>query len=585
MKKINKLGISLLMPLMLVSCMDLDINTDPSNLSSSSGSIAFRLPRMQYWVGHTHQTTGFFAALINQQMTLSNRGADRYGSLAEWTAANNTAGLYPYQAFFVGAAGTFADVYAMAEKEGAYHYMGVIKLLRAMGFMVMGDVLGEIPYTKALGDDLNPTYDDGQTIFNGALAELEEAIVLFKKTQEPGATALQAGDAWNGGDVAKWIALCYGMKARYLNNLSKKSDLYSPTAILEALNNAPQGNDDNTVIHHEYATSAVGDNLWGDDIRSNYLYIWLDNWGRTYYVTKWYVDLLTDFDGKGIVDPRADKLVPSAQINHGTEWFRTSGVDMQSDIRITPIGSEVSNWKSPAQYDATIKEWTVTSTTDSTVISLQTKGVFHPNYRDVAEDGTILNTGTFYVRPDAPTHLLCYPEMCFIKAEVLFRQNPSDPAAFAAYKEGIKAHIDLINEKLTTYSADGNIAKQPITAMERDAYLNSAAIGTVADLTLGKIMMQKFIALSFSNQNWNDMRRMDYSPNIYYGWAEPYERTSDNNDKRWILAGKQYRRLGFVSHEVNYNNANLAASHPHALLDDIFSYPVWWDYPTDDYKE
>ncbi|MDR2449210.1 MAG: SusD/RagB family nutrient-binding outer membrane lipoprotein, partial [Prevotellaceae bacterium] len=390
MKKIHKLGI-LLMTLMFASCMDLDINTDPDSLSSSSGNLATRLPGMQFWMGHTHQTTGFFAALINQQITLSNRG-DRYGSLAEWTAANNTASTYPYQAFFVGAAGTFADVYAMAEKEGAYHYMGVIKLFRAMGFMVLCDVYGEMPYTTALGAEINPTYDDGKTIFNGALAELDEAIALFKQSQSSGAKALKEGDAWNGGDVNKWIKLCYGMKARYLNNLSKKSDLYNPTAILEALSSAPQSNADNTIIHHEYASSAVSDNLWGDDIKTNYTYIWLLNWSRTYYVTKWYADLLTDFDGKGIIDPRADKLIPSAQINGGTEWYRTPGVDMRTDIRLTPIGSTVSNWKSPGLYDVITKKWTITATTDSTVISLQTKGIHSPSYGDVATDGTILNT-------------------------------------------------------------------------------------------------------------------------------------------------------------------------------------------------
>jgi hypothetical protein len=576
MKKIKKLGISLLMTLMFVSCMDLDVNTDPSNLASSTGNFATRLPGMQFWMGHAHQTTGFFTALINQQITLSNRG-DRYGSLAEWTAANNTASTYPYQAFFVGAAGTFDDVYRMAEAEGAYHYMGVIKLFRAMGFMVMCDVYGEMPYVNALGVEISPTYDDGKTIFNSALAELDEAIVLFQKTQETRAKTLKEGDAWNGGDVDKWIKLCYGLKARYLNNLSKKTDLYNPTAILEALDNAPKSNNDNTIIHHENSTAAVADNLWGDDIKSNYIYIWLLNWSRVYYVTKWYVDLLTDFDGKGIVDPRADKLVPSAQIKGGTEWLRMSGVDMQTDIRMG------TNWRGPGLYDAATKKWTVTATTDSTVISLQVKGIHSPNYGDVATDGTIVNTGTFYVRADAPTHLLCYPEMCFIKAEVLFRQGQTGPA-FDAYKEGIKAHIDLMNEKLVTYTAGNNIALKPITATERDNYLSSSAVGTAADLTLGKIMQQKFIALSFSNQNWNDMRRMDYSPTVYRGWAEPYERTSNNNDKKWIPDGKQYRRLGYVSHEFNYNNASLAASHPHALLDDIRSFPVWWDYPTDDYK-
>jgi hypothetical protein len=553
--------------------MDLDINVNPDTPTSTSGSIATRLPGIQFWMGHTHQTTGVFTALINQQITLSNRG-DRYGSLAEWSAANNTASTYPYQAFFVGLGGTLPDIYAMAEKEGAYHYMGVVKLFRAMGFMVMCDVYGEMPYEGALGAEISPKYDNGKIIFNGALAEVDEAIEFFKKTQETGATPLSAGDTWNGGDVNKWIKLAYGMKARYLNNLSKKADLYNPDAILAALDNAPKSNNDNTIIRHENATSSVNDNLWGDDIKTNYTYIWLLNWGRTYYVTKWYVSLLTDFDGKGIVDPRADKLIPSAQIKGGTEWLRTPGVNMQSDIRIG------TNWKNPGTYDAATQTWTITETTDSTVVSLQTKGIHSPSYRDVAEDGVILNSGTFYVRADAPTHFLCYPEMCFIKAEALLKKNDKS-GAYVAYKEGVKAHIDLLNEKLA--DGDANIAKKKISTAERDAYLNSAAIGTEGNLTLGKIMQQKFIALSFSNQNWNDMRRMDFSADIYRGWAEPYEHSSAFVDLKWIPAGKQYRRLGYVSHEFNYNNANLGASHPHALLDDIRSYPVWWDYPTDDY--
>jgi hypothetical protein len=581
MKRIKYFAITLLMMLPFASCMDLDINVNPDTPTSTSGKVSSRLSAIQFWMGHTHQTTGFFAALVDQQITLAGRGS-RYGSLAEWSAANRTASLYPYQAFFVGVGGTLPDMYAMAEKEGAYHYMGIVKLFRAMGFMVLCDVSGEMPYTEALGVNISPTYDDGKTIFNGALAEIDEAIEFFKRAQEPGASTLAEGDAWSNGDVNKWIKMAYGLKARWLNNLSKKADLYDPDAILATLENAPKSNAESTLIHHEYSTVSVSDHMWGDDIRSNYLYIWLVNWSNTYYVTKWYADLLVDFDGKGIVDPRADKLVPSEQIKGGTEWFRTPGVDMQSDIRTG------TNFRTPGTYNATTKQWEITATTDSTVISLHTKGVHTPNFRDVAEDGTILNTGTFYVRPDAPTHLLCYPEMCFIKAEVLWRKNDK-AGAYAAYREGIKAHIDLMNENLV--ATDVNISKTKISDAERDAYLNSAAVGTANDLTFGKIMTQKFIALSYSNQSWNDMRRLDYglaggvAPGAYPGWAEPYEHATKYVDMAWIPPGKQYRRFGYVTHEFNYNNANLAASHPRALMDDIFSYPVWWDYPNDDYQK
>jgi hypothetical protein len=590
MKQIIKLGIILLIALMPISCMDLDVNKDPDNATSTSGSVATRLPAIQFWMGQTYQVSGIFGALMEQQITLDTRGG-RYGSLAEWTAANNTAATYPYQAFFVGVGGTLPHLYLMAENEGAYHYMGIVKLFRAMGFMAMADVYGEMPYTEALNDAIvNPKFDDGKTIFNGCMEELDEAIALFKKTQELGATPLKEGDSWNGGDIDKWIRLCYGLKARWLNNLSKKA-IYDADAVLAALTEAPQNNSHNTVIRHENIGANNTDRLWADPVNVSYAYIWLNNWSNIYYPTKWYVDLLTNLDGTGILDPRAKKLVPWAQSGN-RQWFRTVGVDMQSNIRLD------NNWVAPGAYYPDQKKWgkginlnngTEIENSDSTVMSLLTVGVARSsisrNFKDVESDGTIVNSGNFYSRPDAPTHFLCYPEMCFIKAEALFSKGQKGPA-FDAYKEGIRAHMELMNEKLSEYNDAVNISKQPMTQTEIDDYLNSATVGTSGNLTLGKIMTQKFIALSFSLQNWNDMRRMDYSPDIYYNWAEPYERTSGTNEKRFIPDGKKYRRLcQSPTLEQAYNNANVAASHPHALLDDIYSYPVWWDHPTDDYKQ
>jgi hypothetical protein len=197
-------------------------------------------------------------------------------------------------------------------------------------------------------------------------------------------------------------------------------------------------------------------------------------------------------------------------------------------------------------------------------------------WKDSQEEGggTIAASGTFYSRPDAPTHLVAYPEMCFIKAEVLF--NKGDKAgAFNAYKEGVKAHIDLMNVKLNSYG-NVNVSKSPMEQTKIDNFLNNG-IGTAANITLAKIMLQKFVALSFSQQNWNDMRRYDFSNLVYPGWSVPYEYTVTAAAQTKIPSGKQFRRVRQVSHEINYNADNLKASHPNALNDDIWSFPVWWD--------
>ena len=180
-----------------------------------------------------------------------------------------------------------------------------------MGFMEMLDLYGEIPYTQALTKGIiSPAYDDGKTIYTGCIAKLDEAISLFSKTQEAGATSLSAGDMWNKGDVSKWIKMCYGLKARYMLKLSKKSDLFKPDDILACLDKGPQSNADNTVVTCYNNATDVGDYLWGDPIMTS------GNWdyaayGNTQRISQYYYNLLTNMRGSGIIDPRMSKIVPA----------------------------------------------------------------------------------------------------------------------------------------------------------------------------------------------------------------------------------------------------------------------------------
>ena len=160
------------------------------------------------------------------------------------------------------------DLYNSAQKQGAYHYMAAADVFHALGFMEMLDLYGEMPYTQAGTGNPSPVPDDGKTIYNGCMAHLNEAISLFSKTQEAGAPALSAGDLWNSGDVSKWIKLCWGLKARYMLKLSKKSDLFNADSILYCLSKGPQSNADNTV-GPGFNNSTVTDYLEGDPVVTN----------------------------------------------------------------------------------------------------------------------------------------------------------------------------------------------------------------------------------------------------------------------------------------------------------------------------
>lgn len=206
-----------------------------------------------------------------------------------------------------------------------------------------------------------------------------------------------------------------------------------------------------------------------------------------------------------------------------------------------------------------------------------------------ASDATAVGgTGSFFVRPDSDSDILTYAEMCFIKAEVHLRQGNA-PEAYTAYRAGVQASFDRMQRKLNEWQAAGTVNpdQMPMDPADIAAYMSSGAVVQgAASLTMADIIKQKIIALGFNMQNWNDMRRFNYSAGnigslgvVYRDYVRPYEFTATN-----IMTGANpsdptywFRRFNHSTHESNYNNEQLMASNPLAMQDAIWSDPVWWD--------
>ncbi len=590
----------ILLTLALSSCKDwLDVNENPDSPTNDIAKVETRLPWIQHYYSYGYGTASTRAALISGTIVCRTGGSANNINLAAWNPTNGSS-TTPYQYWFVGAAANLNDLITKARQEQSWHYIGAAFTIKAMGFILMADWYGEIPYTEALGESLNPVYDNGETIYKGSLADLDSALVYFNRTQpDVVSTPLSEGDEWNGGDVEKWKKLVYGLKARWLNNLSKKAE-YNPTAILEAIANGPQSNAEGTIINHVNDPSDVnGDVLIGDPLKTSLVFnsAAYSDWAR---FTQWYVDLLENTfpGGSGVEDPRADKLLPSNQHwekdaagNYVSRFIRTKGVDaIHSDIRLKS-GPLLSN------YGTGTKKYSINSTDparlgDTVYVNIRSlcamTGATTEESTYTAGDGTILSTGTFYTRPESPTDVLTYHEMCFIKAEVLFRQGDKG-GALLAYREGIRAHMEHMNNKLAEYSSSVNPGKQPMDESAIDAFLASDAVAQTADeMTMARIMQQKYIALSFNQQNWNDMRRFNFSAGniadfgvVYPDFDRPNEFSSTAATK--MPGGSKtdinywFRRMAQCSHEVNYNSTNMKASNPKADKADIWSVPVWWD--------
>lgn len=561
-----------LLTLGLSSCSDfLDVNVDPDKPNNTTAEVANRVPWIQrmfmYSAGITNYRTSMIAGVLYS--TSGTHGP----AAVTWNFAPGTT-TSSYQTWFVETAANLNDLYNKAKAENAYHYMAVADIYHALGFMQMLDLYGEIPYTEALGNSPVPAYDDGKTIFNGCVAKLDEAIKLLSEAQPATATPLSKGDLMNGGDAQKWLKMAYGLKARFLLKLSKKAE-FDPEAILECLSKGPQSIDDNSVMPCYNSGQDVTDYLMGDPIMTNGNWNCVA-YGTTQRITKYYTDLLTDMRGAGVEDPRYTKIVPAVMTNikvvdgkvQSYDWARSKGVDCHGDCeRLKAVGWNsivAPTWAATNKditydiADATARDKFVSdiqklhkTTVDGTKVKVtyQTGSVFvnSTNYayagdtayvslrsnskltgnqtkeendvywyfstNDALNAGAVGSTGSFQTRPVSDFEIMTYHEACFIKAEVLFRKGDK-AGALAAYKAGIKAHLDYMQKKLTAWKGQGfsNPDMLPMDDSKISAYLASDAVcQNASDLKMSDIMLQKYVAMGCSLENWNDMRRFNYS--------------------------------------------------------------------------
>lgn len=660
MKKSRYIVLGCVLMLGLASCKKwLDVNVDPDNPNNQSVLIENRVPWIEHFYQYTSGVTNFRTALqAGVYYTVAPAG-NTFSTTWQCSTGNVTTS---YQTWFIEVSSNVIDLYKSAQKQGAYHYMAVADVFHALGFMEMLDLYGEMPYTQAATGNPSPKPDDGKTIFNGCMAKLNEAISLFSKTQNAGAPALSSGDLWNSGDVNKWLKLCWGLKARYMLKLSKKSDLYNADSILYCLSKGPQSNADNT-IGPGFNNNTVVDYLYGDPVVTNGNFDYA-GYGNTNRISQYYYNLLTNMRGSGVIDPRMTKIVPASMANVQLDatgkvmsytWNRSIGVDSYgpstrllkggptsiqlptytaSDKLITYTiadATERANFiaaqvAAGRPYTTSGNNVTVTYKAGSIYINstnyLYAGDTIYVNLRSSAlatsgnaaqpandvnwypsiaayNAGVIGSTGSFQIRPVSDQEILTYHEMCFIKAEVYMRKGDG-ANAYTAYKAGIQAHMDMMQAKLTQWKAGGfdkNAAgvtipdMEPMDQTDITNYLSSSAVAQGA-VTMSDIMLQKYIAMGCSIENWNDMRRFNFSAGNVgsFGVVYPgYQRgplftgqaqltgASPTDPRYWM------RRWALPpTYELNYNSINTLGLNPNAASPNIWSMPVWWDTATDD---
>lgn len=133
--------------------------------------------------------------------------------------------------------GVMKDAVVILEKateEEQPYYIGIAKILMANALGTGTSIFGDMPYTEAfLGtENLKPSYDSQESIYNSIQTLLSEAITELSKPMVDGGPGAGA-DLIFEGDADKWIATAHALKARYFMHLQKIDNNNAASALTE----------------------------------------------------------------------------------------------------------------------------------------------------------------------------------------------------------------------------------------------------------------------------------------------------------------------------------------------------------------
>lgn len=449
---------------LVAGCQDfLDVNTNPNGPTAVTANLY--LPPMLHWLAADEQWDGRYIGDYVQNWYRPATSINVWDAMGLQPGSDN--GGQTWRDVYWSLGQNLVDMNTKAQAEQRWDLLGVGMILKGWGWMELAGLHGDIIVKEAI-DQTRFTfdYDSEEYALTEAGKLLDSAIVLLGRTDGAvDAAYLARGDKIYNGNRVQWLKFAHGLRAVLENRYSNKATLYKPAAVIADVNASFTSNDDDALLLFP-GTQNDDRNFFGPQ-RGNI---------TSFRQTKFAVELMDGTQFGGTVDPRLSRmLAPSPDgkyrgldintPNYGALATSERPMNLFGYVAAPPLGS-------PSRY------------------------IFADKSR---------------------FPVLTYAQLQFTKAEAAFRSGDK-ATALEAYRNGISAHIDFVNERNT----DDGQQVTPISAAEKAAFLaDPNIVPSSANLTMSHIMSQKYIAQfgwAFFEQ-WMDLRRFHYTDS-YTGEAQ-----------------------------------------------------------------
>jgi len=488
MRALKHILFSLIAMQLFFGCEDyLGDNVDPNKELPENIQPSDLLPTAIFYTTSAHYNIAFSMCQYSQQLaSYFEPGADTH---EEIQISGGWSSIYLQALADLGA------LVAIAEQNGAAHYLGIAKILQAANLGLATDQWGDVPFSTGLQgeNDFTPTYDSQENIYAQINTLLDDAISVLGQADNSGLT-VATDDLVYGGDISKWIRTAHFLKAKYALHLSEVDQALAITGVLNNVAAAFSGNgDDFQLVYNERNF-----NPWNSGV------VLPNNTGNLSVLLS--DQLVSLMDGTSIP-------------------FATIELDPRLPL-ITTIGENDTEFLGAINGTAGIHEQGATE--DDSNISANTD----------------LGADNYYSSQTAPIILGSYSELKFMEAEALFLQNGGDPTSVGSTQEAYDAYLEGIS---------ANMNKLGVSPADKNAYLVDASIAVEAgNLTMALIMREKYIATFLNPESFVDLRRYDFDPDVFIGLELPV----GHNE---ILNGQWVRRAQYPASEQTRNGEQVEA--------------------------
>jgi hypothetical protein len=471
MKLQQYIALSIPVLLLLTSCDDfLDVNT--SKDSPTTITVDQALPTACFYAAQEIYDHAEYSVYLSQALTTpskSQTGVYAYSQGWEFLSMNR----HPqWRRHYYDLGANIIEMIRAAEKIDSKNFILIGRTIMLQSTLLTTDIFGPMPRSTAY-TSTSPTFDTQEEIYEWMYKEADELVALYNNeawiNNPANIPITEKMDRIYHGDMKKWGLFAKALRARlWLRKLPNWENTPAVCAKIvqlvdevlndpnwqEPLYNYPGGTNEQNC---PWGTSAPVINAW--ESRGNRLA----------------TSMPTKFFAFGLLGTYPNRLST-----------RLSALDPRTEKLMTPRGTGASGSEAIRWLESNIG------------MDVSMKVTFYP---DLYATTSLSNP---YTKNNGYVALFTDEELLFIKAEAQY-WGGDKTAAFQTTKDAVLRNFERFNIKEPVQAVDGTNAVRRYQLFF-DVRLPGPSTFSIADL-----MQQKYIAMYLQPEQWNDMRRYNYS--------------------------------------------------------------------------